>query len=406
MKKLMLSAMLFTITVSLSFGDIKHSFIVCDESRDNLVYIDENNPSANWSISIPKGRDMQLVGHNRVMVSRGDGFDEYDIATGAMVRSQSPEGVWGVQSCRRLSDGSTLMAAEGVTIWKVDSSGTVLRTISIPDMGTFRTMRISARGTFLIGSNCDLVETDTNGNIIKSINITGEGYGVYQALRLNDGTIYAAAGYQPKIMKLDSSGNVLATFGGSGPEEYNFAFFAGFQILTNGHIVVTNWQGHGYDDGANGIGLIEFDTAGTIVWSWMDHVRVSSLHAVLVLDSVNTDVLNDDRTGVLAPLQDSGTTSVTLFHGGLPLQSSQGGVAISARTYGTLFEDLSKDEWERIQIRDIKGRVFVNRCVGNQNTYFWNQKDHAGQRVAAGLYIVTLNRKNKTRINHVFIVVR
>lgn len=407
MKKSILCVMLLIVCRSLSFGDIKHRFLVLDESRDSLVYIDENDSSADWSVPVPASeRDVQLVGRNRVMVSRSDGFDEYDITTGAKVRSQSPAGVSGVQSCRRLPDGSTLLAAEGITIWKADSSGTVLRTISIPGMSTFRTMRISARGTFLLGSGADLVETDTNGLVIRRITVSGAN-NMYQALRLSDGTIYASAGYGSFIAKLDSSGNVLARFGGlPGPAGYRYYFFSAFQTLTNSNIVVTNWQGHGYNDGANGIGLIEFDTAGAIAWSWMDHRRVSSLHGVLVLDSVNTAVLNDDRNGVLAPVEDS--TGATSSPGGsrASLKSGRGSVAVSAGPEGTLFEGLNRGGCERILIYDVLGKTCVNRLVGNQEAFLWDQKDQAGRKVSAGIYIASLVLKDRTRVNRVFMAVR
>jgi hypothetical protein len=300
------SIIFFTIA-ALNFpafsGDIKHRFIAIDESRDSLVYTDENNPTTNWSVHIPKGRDFQLVGNNRVMICRSNGFDEYDLSNGKSVRSLSPSGISSVESCRRLPDGRTLLAVDGVTVYTIDTSGKVARTVAIANMGTFRTMRITAQNTWLLGSGADLVETDTNGVLIKRITVAGAN-NMYMAVRRPDGSMIADGGYACYIRFLKANGDTIKTIGGlPGPTGYRYNFFAGFQILANGHFVVSNWQGHGFNDGASGIGLIEFDTTGAIAWSWMDHARVSSLHAVIVLDGLNTAVINDDREGVIGPIK-------------------------------------------------------------------------------------------------------
>lgn len=211
-----------------------------------------------------------------------------------------------MQSCRRLPNGKTLVAGEGINIWTVDTAGTVVKTVNIAGMSTFRCMRTTAQGTNLLGSGGELLETDTNGTILKRAAIPNAN-SMYQAVCLPDRRIIVSGGYGKFVAILDTAWTIKKSFGGqSSPTGYNYNFFAGFQVLQNSHVVVTNWQGHGYNDGANGIGLIEYDTAGAIVWHWMDHARVSSLHSVIVLDSLNTAVLNDDRNGKIEPLGATG----------------------------------------------------------------------------------------------------
>ena len=80
-------------------------------------------------------------------------------------------------------------------------------------------------------------------------------------------------------------------------------FYAGFQVLPNGHYVVTNWEGHGAGNGGKGIQLLEYDASGTLVWKWkQDSKLVSSLHHVLVLDGLDTSKLHDDVNGAQAPV--------------------------------------------------------------------------------------------------------
>lgn len=286
---------------------IQHSFLAIDESRDSLVYIDENNPSAHWAISIPKSRGIQLVGQNRVMISQPNGFIEYDLTTKQKVRTVALSSLSGVESVRRLADGRTICAAAGVKVYTISPAGTLTKTVTIANSsGTFRSIRLTTSATYLVGSGDDLIEADTTGKVVKRVaGATGQAESeIYQAVRLPNKKIVLTSGYAQFVDILDSNWSLIKAIGGpNDPAICDYNFFAGFQVLKNGHIVVSNWQGHGYTDG-NGkcSGLIEFDTSGARVWKWMDQTRVSSLHAVIILDSLNTALLNDDVNGILGPV--------------------------------------------------------------------------------------------------------
>jgi hypothetical protein len=68
---------------------------------------------------------------------------------------------------------------------------------------------------------------------------------------------------------------------------------------------VANWQGHGAGHGNAGIELLEFGSNGSIVWQWNKAAIISSLQGVLVLDSLNTNLLYDDRNGIMMPLENT-----------------------------------------------------------------------------------------------------
>ena len=72
------------------------------------------------------------------------------------------------------------------------------------------------------------------------------------------------------------------------PAELGFHFFGGFQVLANGHIVQCNWTGHGAQDSAKGVQIVEFDAAGRIVWQWHHPELAGSIHGVLVLDDLES----------------------------------------------------------------------------------------------------------------------
>jgi hypothetical protein len=126
----------------------------------------------------------------------------------------------------------------------------------------------------------------------------------WKAVRLPDGRTLASAGYGAFLVELDASGHILRKFAAKEqlPAAVKPNFYATFQLLPNGHIVVANWQGHGPGHGASGVQLFELDEQANIVWQWSESQLISSLQGVLVLDGLDTSLLHDEREGIMAPL--------------------------------------------------------------------------------------------------------
>lgn len=87
------------------------------------------------------------------------------------------------------------------------------------------------------------------------------------------------------MARFDAQGQLLTIFGNAGDVPYEVApfFYATFQQLEDGRLIVANWQGHGPDNGAKGQQLLEFDGAGGLVGSWSDAENISSLQGILIL---------------------------------------------------------------------------------------------------------------------------
>jgi len=97
---------------------------------------------------------------------------------------------------------------------------------------------------------------------------------------------------------------IVKRLGAKTPEEgrsLGYHFFGAFQVLANGNIVVCNWTGHGPNDGAKGVQIVEYNPAGELVWKWHDPKRAGSINGVIVLDALDPSVLHDDASSVLAP---------------------------------------------------------------------------------------------------------
>ncbi len=299
---------------------IKHSFIAIDEGLNNLLYVNENDSTKNWIKTLNKNapRDMQLVGNNRILIGHTNGFTEYDITTGAVKRDVSTYD--SVSSVRRLPGGYSVIVgvdlnnSKGVVLLKVDSNNVIKKKIVYP--GTYsRLVRQTKTGTFLVACNDTLKEADTSsttGTFIWSMYVAGFQH-MWKAIRLDNGNILASAGYGAFMAEITPQKTIARKFGAvPQPTGVNPYFYAMFQLLTNGNCVVANWEGHGAGNATKGIELLEFDPTGAIVWQWNKPAITSSLQGILVLDSLNTALLYDDRNGIMTPLEQN-TTDVHAF---------------------------------------------------------------------------------------------
>jgi hypothetical protein len=310
------------ISVNCSFGQfaipqMKHRLLLADEGNSKVHYINLNNISEKWSATC-SNRDMQLIGNDRILVSDngGTGYSEFDLLTGANLRHVALPGVAsGINSAFCLSKKEIFCACDGspAKVIKIDSTRKILKTITLSLDASIRICRPTAKGTFIIGGKIAgmMCEFDSTGKKIWEVNAGGE---PYMALRLPNGNTLISTGYSAQMVLADKQGTVVKKF----PTEENKKkdslfwkaanpnFFAGFQILNNGNIVVSNWQGHGTGHGSSGFQLLEFDSTLTkaVAYWKQDAALVSSLHGVLVLDSLDTKFLYSDYDGVLQPIVD------------------------------------------------------------------------------------------------------
>lgn len=286
---------------------IRHRFFAEDESRSQLLFVNQLEPAQDWGIKFPERyRDYQLVGGHRVMLNTSHGFREYDLKTRELVREVKDPALADITTARRLPDGRTVLGGNqnGITFYELSPGGSILRTARFPALNTLRLARLSPRGTLLFGACGDkAVEATLDGKVAREVQVAGAKH-IYQVLEQPDGNWLVATGYGASIVELDRGGKVVRTLGGQpAPAGLWLHFFCGFQVLKNGNVVVCNWTGHDANDSAKAAQLLEYAPDGRLVWSWHDAGRAGSLHGVLVLDELDTAVLNDDVSSVMGPAQ-------------------------------------------------------------------------------------------------------
>ena len=299
----------------------KHRFIAIDEGLGNLLYVNEYDSSANWIVkvnrkvgndSIYEPRDMQLVGNNRILIGHRRGYTEFDCTTGAVKKDIL--NFDNVSSVRRLPGGQTLVFgvdldnSKGIVMLRLDSLNVKIKKVVWP--GNYvRLVRQTKNGTFLMACNDTIKEADTNGAFIWKTYLQGTpatNKHMWKIVRLDNGNVFVSAGYGAFLAEINASGAVIRKIGAAPqPAGINPYFYGMFQILPNNNIVVANWQGHGAGHGNAGIELLEFGNNGSIIWQWNNAAIISSLQGVIVLDSLNTNLLYDDRNGIMTPLENT-----------------------------------------------------------------------------------------------------
>lgn len=297
MKSLFASFLLIAAVVCLLPGtrtmaapaEIKHRLLVVDESRGQLHYVNQNDPSKDWTLKLPERyRDIQLLDGGKILMSTMSGYQEFDMKTRKSLKEVKNPLFEGSAAVRRLRDGGTVIGCNQknmLVFYEMNKRDEVVTSATFPTLNTLRLFRFSPRGTLLFGANGDqVVEADLKGRILRSIKLEGSRH-IYQVNEKPNGNLLAASGYGGEVVEMDPKGTVVKRVGGKPfPQGIVYNFFAGMQVLKNGNIVVCNWTGHGAEDSKLAPQLIEFSPDGKIVWKWHDPKRSGTAHGIIVLD--------------------------------------------------------------------------------------------------------------------------
>ncbi len=295
-----------------------------DEGNSALHYLDLDAPERNWRYD-GAGRDLQLIGKERVLRSTPSGYVELDLsARGAVVRQISIVGLpGGIESARRLSNGHTVVAGNGgggIFVWEVDSAATPVsgRTQFFGGIDKVRLIRLTGEGTFLFCSETNdrsvIHELAWNGGMRTLFEVPDDmpTDSMVKAVRIAPHVVTVSTGYAASLLVIDTEGRrALRTVGGKGHPEPRGAdrplsmfFFSGYQMLPNGDFLISNWQGHSAERNGQGYQLLRFNPAGQLIARFDQTLfpTIASLNNVIALDGLDTTKLHDEPNGVLVPL--------------------------------------------------------------------------------------------------------
>src|ERR1039458_3964591 len=121
---------LFPSTVcSAAAPPARHRFLAVDDGTHTLVHVDENDTARNWSVATGYVMDMQLIGPDRVLLSVDDGFREYEVSSGKLLKSVKGAGgksysVYRTKDERTLLTGDDLGGQKGACLVIYDRADT------------------------------------------------------------------------------------------------------------------------------------------------------------------------------------------------------------------------------------------------------------------------------------------
>jgi hypothetical protein len=268
----------------------QYRLLAIDEGRQQIMLVDTSLTAPVWTLSLedyPLARDMQRLDPERVLVGFDRGFFELEIASGRVLASCAR---WNdVTAVHRRADGSTLVTGMnldgtgGVNVLTLDRELNLVHTAR-RDGDYVRLMRTTPQGTYLLCTNDHILETTPELVALQRFAAPGFEH-AWKAERLEDGGTLVSAGYGAFMARFDASGACVQRFGATGsvPEEVAPFFYASYERLPDGRLLVANWQGHGPDNGHKGRQLLEFNAEGQLQrsWTWPNHI--SSLQGLLLV---------------------------------------------------------------------------------------------------------------------------
>ncbi len=279
-------------------GEICHEFLVNDNSRHQILYVNEFDPTSNWSQATQdtnggnSPRQLEIVDNamasqgKAVMVSVNSGYEEYDLVTHERLARVDLGGI-GVRGAQRLPDGNTVLGIGDAALRVVSPDGSTVGTeCNLPGTGD-ETLRILTRdadtGLIYYGRGLDIFAVNMDCEQQWTARFPDSGSKAYRVMAHPDGGAWATTGDPSTILLYDASGQVVSELGGRDAFPGIVDFFSGFDIAESGNIVVANWWGHLESPPQDGPHVIELNAANEMVWRWGTQAEATNVTNVLLI---------------------------------------------------------------------------------------------------------------------------
>jgi hypothetical protein len=222
-----------------------------------------------------------------VLLGVDDGFREYELASGKLLKSVKGTGgkcysVFRTKDERTLLTGDDLSGQKGACLVVYDRADRIIERKAFDGLTMLRHLRPTPEGTYLLAAVGQVVEVDARWNILRRSKLAGN---LFKAVRLANGNVLCSSGPGARFLKeVNPQDEVVREIRG---DELREGSFTGFHLQRDGQVVVANWLGHGPDH--DGIVLVQFDREGKIVWRYgRPH---ASFVEVVLLDGISKEGL-------------------------------------------------------------------------------------------------------------------
>jgi hypothetical protein len=274
-----------------------HEFIANDNGRNVLNYVNEFDPTKNWTKAVGdtganSPRTIEIVSNamaksgKAVLVSLEKGYGEFDLVDGTSLAKVSNK--TGVSGACRYPDGTTALGNDN-TIIIVNSTGTEIRRIAIPQGDNLRAINRNPTTGHFWFSKTSLVYDVSDTGTVTWMGDMGAGTKGYAVWWRDGGGAYATSGDPSTVIEMDMTGKILSTVGGKAMfTSIGLDFFSGFVRLgpefgsEAGNFVVANWLGHLSAPAATTPHIVEFTPQNKVVWQWGNQTLARQITNVYV----------------------------------------------------------------------------------------------------------------------------
>jgi len=257
------------------------------------VCIVEADGKISWSHAAPSCNDVWILGEERVLFTTGKGVKEVDIKTNAILFEYASSSE--IYATQRLPNGNTFVGeCSSAKLLEVAPDGRrIVRSLALipPEKaggkalpgghGFMRNARVLKNGNYLVShyAGKGASEYAPDGRIVWSVKTPT---GIHSVIRLDNGNTLVAGsdGGPVGLYEYDPRGERVWSLTNDDLEGKPLKFLTGFQVLPNGHFLLSNWVGHGQFGKAPHI--LEVTRDKKVVWTFNDHVNFKTVASVQV----------------------------------------------------------------------------------------------------------------------------
>lgn len=273
-----------------------HPF-VCTDYTQGKVFVVNALGKVEWEYPARHCNDIWIMPNGNLLFNTGNGVKEVTRNKEVVFSFKSTSGIY---ACQRLPDGNTFVGeCDSARLLEVAPDGRIVKEIRLLPNGVkgdghfMRNARKLPNGHYLVSHyGLGIVrEYDSSGKLFWECLAPG---GPHSAIRFPNGnTLIACADNtnNASLTEVNHSGEVVWQIQGDELCGISLKFLTGFQVLSNGNIIMTNWLGHGAFGKAPHI--IEITREKKILWTFFDHQTMKTISSIQLLDVIG-DVVHGE----------------------------------------------------------------------------------------------------------------
>jgi len=264
-----------------------HLFACTDYSQGKVFIVNEEG-QIQWQYDAANCNDLWVLSNGNLLFNTGHGVKEVTRDKEVVFNYESKSEIY---ACQRLANGNTFVGeCNGGRLLEIMPDGTIVKEIKLLPDGEdgghvyMRNARVLENGHYLVAHyGAEVVkEYDPDGKVIREIAAPG---GPHSVCRLSNGNTIVSCGDMKQsawIFEIDANDNIVWKIEQKELPGITFQFLTGFQRLSNGNTIISNWLGHGHFGEEPHI--MEVTPDKKVIWTFQDHEHMKTVSSVMLLD--------------------------------------------------------------------------------------------------------------------------